>query len=279
VGGAGRPPHCSPHCEGDWLASARLARHDYRMLNGRMTIARALALSSLATLFWPAAPAPAGEARPRVVVELFTSEGCSSCPPADTYLGELAQRPDVLALAFHVDYWNYIGWTDPYASKLATQRQHDYARNLNLRYVYTPQMVVNGTTEGVGSERLVIAPLIKAAEDEKALSQPVSIERKADGALAVHVDAGAGAEPATLWLVGFDREHATPVLRGENAGRTLKEYQVVRSFEAIGTWRGPALDLMLAADRVASEGGVAVLLQQGGTGRIIGAALLKPPTS
>jgi len=243
-------------------------------------IARAVALVSAAALLWPAAPAPAEEGQPRVVVELFTSEGCSSCPPADTYLGELAQRPEVLALAFHVDYWNYIGWTDPYASKLATERQHDYARHLNLRYVYTPQMVVNGAAEGVGSERPVIAPLIKAAESEQALRQGVSIQRNADGTLAVHVDAGAGAEPATLWLVGFDREHATPVLRGENGGRTLKEYQVVRSFSSIGTWRGPALDLTVAAAlSPAGDGGVAVLLQQDGTGRIIGAALLKPPTS
>ncbi len=247
------------------------------MLNGRLIIARTIALVSLAALSWPAL---AADAQPRVVVELFTSQGCSSCPPADRYLGELAQRPDVLALAFHVDYWNYIGWTDPYASKLATQRQHDYARHLNLRYVYTPQMVINGTTEGVGSERLSIAPMIKAAEDEKALSQHLSITRNADGALAIHVDAGAGAEPATLWLVGFDPEHATPVLHGENEGQTLKEYQVVRSFAAIGTWRGQALDLTLTADhQPAGDGGLAVLLQQGGTGRIVGAALLKPPTS
>jgi hypothetical protein len=250
------------------------------MLNGPMTVMRIFAALVPAVLLWPAAPAPATEVQPRVVVELFTSEGCSSCPPADTYLGELAQRPDVLALAFHVDYWNYIGWTDPYASKLATQRQHEYARHLNLRYVYTPQMVINGTTEGVGSERPSIAPMIKAAEDAKALHQHVSIARDANGALAIHVDAGAGAEPATLWLVGFDREHATRVLHGENEGQTLKEYQVVRSFAAVGTWRGQTLDLSLAADRQpVGDGGIAVLLQQGGSGRIIGAALLKSPTS
>ncbi len=250
------------------------------MLNGSRIIARILTLLPLATPLWPAAPATGDETQPRVVVELFTSQGCSSCPPADAYLGELAQRPDVLALAFHVDYWNYIGWTDPYASKFSTERQRDYARHLNLRYVYTPQMVVNGSTEGVGSERLVIAALIKAAEEEKALRQHVSIEGRADGALAIHVDAGAGAEPATLWLIGFDREHATSVLRGENEGRTLKDYQVVRSFSAVDIWRGQALDLTLAADqRPAGDGGVAVLLQQDGTGHIIGAALLKAPTS
>lgn len=249
------------------------------MLNAAMMMARTVILLALAAGVTPAAAAQAAEAQPQVVVELFTSEGCSSCPPADAYLGELAQRPDVLALAFHVDYWNYIGWTDPYASKLATQRQHDYARHLNLRYVYTPQTVINGATEGVGSERLTIGPLIKAAEEQNPLRQHVAITRAADGRLAIHVDAGATPEPATLWLVGFDREHDTPVLRGENEGRTLKEYQIVRSCAAVGTWRGQPLDLLLDAATTAGDGGIAVLLQQGGTGHIIGAALLKPPES
>ncbi len=249
------------------------------MLDNRLMAARSLLVGALALLLAPAPPVRAAEAQPRAVVELFTSEGCSSCPPADAYLGELARRPDVLALAFHVDYWNYIGWTDPYASRLATERQHDYARRLNLRYVYTPQMVINGTTEGVGSEPRVIGPLIKAAEDETALRQHVTVAREPGGRLAVHVDAGAAGEPATLWLVGFDREHKTPVLRGENEGHTLEEYQVVRRCEPIGTWRGPALDLTTAAADPGGEGGVAVLLQLGGTGRIIGAALLKPPES
>src|SRR5215469_8529565 len=87
-----------------------------------------------------------------VVVELFTSQGCNSCPPADAYLGELARRPELLTLGFHVDYWNYIGWTDPFARHWATQRQRGYMQSLNQRYVYTPQMVVNGASQGVGSE-------------------------------------------------------------------------------------------------------------------------------
>ena len=247
--------------------------------NHRMTIARAIILVLLAATPGAASPAAATEDQPLVVVELFTSQGCSSCPPADAYLGELARRPGILALAYHVDYWNYIGWSDPFATKFATQRQRDYSRQLNMRYVYTPQMVVNGVTEGVGSERETIGPLIKAAMDEKALRQHVTILREAPGKLVVHVDAGSTTEPATLWLVGFDREHATPVLRGENEGRTLRDYQTVRSTETIGTWHGEALDLVLTADRPAGDGGVAVLLQQGGSGRIIGAALLKPPTS
>jgi hypothetical protein len=250
------------------------------MLNSSMRIVRAFTLFfALAALPASTGPAFASE-QPLVVVELFTSQGCSSCPPADAYLGELAQRPDVLALSHHVDYWNYIGWTDPYASKAATQRQRDYAKQLNLRYVYTPQMVINGTTEGVGSERSTIASLIKAAEEEKAPRPAIAITRESDGKLAIHIGAGIAKQPAAIVLMGFDQEHSTHVLRGENEGQTLREYRIVRSCETIGTWNGAALDLAVPADKVGGDGGVAVLLQQGGgTGRVVGAALLKPPTS
>jgi hypothetical protein len=215
-----------------------------------------------------------------IVVELFTSQGCSSCPPADAYLGELARRPDVLALSYHVDYWNYIGWTDPFASKAATQRQRDYAKHLNLRYVYTPQMVVDGTAEGVGSERATIGLLISAAARDPSPHQPVSITRRGDGKLRVHVDAGRAPEPATIWLIGFDGERSTQVLHGENEGQTLRDYQVVRSCQTIGVWRGDTVDLSLPESEAPGDGGVAVLLQLGGgTGRIIGAAVLRPPTS
>jgi hypothetical protein len=216
---------------------------------------------------------------PPVVVELFTSQGCSSCPPADNFLGELAQRSDVLALAFHVDYWNYIGWTDPFASKVATQRQRDYSQRLALRYVYTPQMVINGVAEGVGSEPDAIIPLITAAAADPAPRVVTTLARSGDGRLTVHIDAGSTSEPASIWLVGFDRADTTSVLHGENEGRTLTDYHVVRSFREIGTWTGAAVDLDVAAKTVSGDGSVAVLVQLHGTGRIIGAAVVKPHTS
>ncbi len=261
------------------LARAVRASQLYRMLTNYMTITRAFILTLMAAAL-PAGTARATEAQPVVVVELFTSQGCSSCPPADRYLGEIARRPDVLALSWHVDYWNYIGWADPFASKLATERQRNYSHHLNMRYVYTPQMVINGVSEGVGSERQTINPLIKAGVEDGAQRQHVVVARDRERKLAIHVDAGATGEPATVWLVGFDRQRATQVLRGENAGETLQEFQIVRSCEAIATWNGEALDVTVAADQVGGDGGAAVLVQLGGgTGRIVGAVLLKPPTS
>jgi hypothetical protein len=268
----------SPYREGDLLALTRTPAHDGRMFDDAMPIARILLAASLVASVASSAAAGPDDAPP-VVVELFTSQGCSSCPPADKFLGELAQRPDVLALAFHVDYWNYIGWTDPFALKLATQRQRDYSQRLALRYVYTPQMVVNGVAEGVGAEPDTILPLIKTAAAVSAPRAVTTLSRAGDGHLAVHIDAGSPSEPASIWLVGFDRERTTSVLRGENEGRTLKDYHVVRSFQEIGTWNGAALDLDIAGNAVSGDGSVAVLVQLRGTGRIIGTAALRPPTS
>ncbi|MGH6804078.1 MAG: DUF1223 domain-containing protein [Methyloceanibacter sp.] len=216
-----------------------------------------------------------------VVVELFTSQGCSSCPPADAYLGDLAKRDDILALGFHVDYWNYIGWTDPYSLQLATRRQRDYAGAMNLNSVYTPQMVVDGVRQGVGSDRAEIDGLIRAAAEDFVPHPILTLVRSAEGGLVVHIDGQpsgivAGDEPATVWLTAYDSEHTTVVARGENGGRTLKDYQVVRSFRPIGSWTGAPLDIVVPAkDLTLGTGGVAVLLQTNGVGPIIAATTLK----
>jgi hypothetical protein len=179
-----------------------------------------------------------------VLIELFTSQGCNSCPPADALLGELARRPGVLALAFHVDYWNGLGWSDPFSSKLWTARQNDYAQRLGKRSIYTPQLVVDGAEDVVGSNRADVAALIAAAQ-RRAATGP-SIETATDDAGKRTVRLGAGpVERATVWLAGYDRSHVTPVGRGENGGRTLTEYQVVRSLVRLGDWTGAAAQYAL----------------------------------
>jgi hypothetical protein len=208
--------------------------------------------------------AEAGE-RP-VVVELFTSQGCSSCPPADAYLAELARRDDVLALSLHVDYWNYIGWKDPFSSTWATERQREYARTLAQRYVYTPEMVVDGAAHAVGSNRAEVEGLIAAARRHE--GPLLALARDGE---ALRISVGAGAGSGTLLLVRFEREHATKIARGENGGRTLRNVHVVREIRRLGEWDGKPL----ALDIPAPQGEAAVLLQAAGQGRMLAAAKIQ----
>jgi hypothetical protein len=198
-----------------------------------------------------------------VVVELFTSQGCSSCPPADAFLTDLAhQRRDILPLAFHVTYWDYLGWKDPYSLDAATARQREYARHLGEDGVYTPQMVVDGAKGFVGSSRAEGLSAIAGAARKQV---PVSVARDA-GSLLIMVGAGVG--KARVLLVGFDPTHETPVGRGENRGHTLLESNVVRSLTPIGAWSGSAVTLRQTPP---AGDGFAVLLQAE-DGRILGAA-------
>jgi hypothetical protein len=178
------------------------------------------------------APATQAATRP-VVLELFTSQGCSSCPPADALLGKLAQRPGVIALAWHVDYWNHLGWRDPFASREATARQQAYARQLNS-VVFTPALVVDGAKIVVGSERAVVESAIEAAAP---LRIPVTLSRTEDG---TDVEIGAGPSPVRVLRIVYDPEHATAVDAGENGGTRLREYRIVRQVETLGEWDGSA---------------------------------------
>jgi len=215
-----------------------------------------------------AAPAAAVAAPPLVVVELFTSQSCDSCPPADALLRELASQPGVLVLSWHVTYWNHLSWRDRFSLAAATERQRRYAGTLRQSLygsgqVYTPQAVVQGVTDAVGSDRAAVTAAIRAAAAEQGVA--VSLRAEGEGLLA-EVPAGAGR--GTLWLVGFDREHTTAVASGENGGRSLTHANVVRSAEALGAWQGEAW--RLARPRPLGE--QAALLLQGADGRILGAA-------
>ncbi len=202
-----------------------------------------------------------------IVVELFTSEGCSSCPPADAFLAALAQeRPDVLPLDFHVTYWNAGGWRDPYSLGAATARQDRYAALFGDEEVYTPEMVIDGTKGLVGSDRPAALARIASEASASAPRVALRIEPK-DGGLAVSAAAGSGR--GTLVLLGFDPSHDTPVGGGENDGRRLHEVNVVRSVRDLGTWDGRSL--LLRVPRPVGER--AAVLLQAEDGRILGAAV------
>ena len=214
-----------------------------------------------------------------IVVELFTSQGCSSCPPADKSFGELAKRPDIIALAFHIEYWNYIGWTDAYSKPWATRRQRDYQAAMKLRYVYTPEIVIQGEMEGVGSEPATIEPMIRAAEAKRRPHPSLTLHWHDDGALVAEVGGGQSppSQPATLWLVGFDKMHTMAVTTGENAGKTSWDHHAVRSFRRLGSWAGWSEELIVPAEDVKNLGdfGAAVLLQENGSGPILTAASIR----
>jgi hypothetical protein len=211
---------------------------------------------------------------PPTVVELFTSQGCSSCPPSDRQLGELSRRRDVLALSLHVDYWDYIGWKDPFAASFNTERQRGYARSLRQRYVYTPEMVVGGLVHDPGSDAGKVDRMLRmAAERTGPRVTPVLTAAAANG-VAISVPQTQLAAPCDIWLLTFDRQHSTNVARGENKGATLTNHNVVRSLERLATWNGQAASWTVPAERISEGQSVAVLVQQASYGPIIGAARL-----
>lgn len=219
-------------------------------------------------------PVEASSSAAPVVVELFTSQGCSSCPPADAYLGELAKRREVVALSLHVDYWDYIGWRDPFASAAATQRQRAYAHAMGQHMVYTPQMVIDGRAEAIGSQTAEVERLIEEAAARPKL--PVQFRRGPDDSYFVEIGAGQNPSPApaTIWLVIFDRAHETEIESGENAGTNTVDYNIVRQWIRIGTWAGRPLTLPLGLTEEMESGhdGCAVIVQAGNVGPILGAA-------
>ncbi|WP_420393916.1 DUF1223 domain-containing protein [Acuticoccus sp.] len=215
------------------------------------------------------------ESAPRAVLELFTSQGCSSCPAADAIVGELTQRDDVLAATMPVKLWDYLGWADTLATDHLTKRQIAYSVARGDGDVYTPQIVVNGVTAVVGSDEDAVV----AAIEEASLPLPIELSVE-DGILAVAVgDADVSARAATLWFMVLDEEVRVPVSSGENRGRQLTYHNVVRHMRPIGMWKGKPLrfDLPLSDLEWAASAGCAVVAQVEtfkGPGRIIGAAEL-----
>ncbi len=205
------------------------------------------------------------------VVELYTSQGCSSCPPADRVLGELATMPNVIALAFHVDYWDNIGWRDHYSIPNAVERQYRYVQTLGLSSAFTPQAVVDGRSSFVGSDKRRI---LDALADRAGDAVPVSLE-VSDGVLTVRVPEGQDRKPYQVFVAAYLPQASTPVGRGENSGRTLQEFNIVRQFRSIGTWSGHAAVFQAPVESFPADASrVAVLLQRDGQGPIAGSAAI-----
>ena len=208
-----------------------------------------------------------------VVVELFTSQGCSSCPPAEAVLGELSGRADVIAVAFHVDYWDGGGWRDRYSIPDAVRRQHAYTRELRLSSAFTPQAVVDGRTSLVGSDRRSIAATLA----EPPAEIPLSLEI-VEGSLRIEVPERRARDEHDVNIVAYLSQATTAVGRGENAGRTLTEYNIVRGFATLGKWSGAARHYSVPLSSLPKDADrVAVFVQRANQGPMAGAAALPLP--
>lgn len=215
----------------------------------------------------------------RAVVELFTSQGCSSCPAADKLLGELAEDPSIVAVTMPVDYWDYLGWKDTLANPKFTARQRAYAHARGDRQVYTPQTVINGQVHALGSSRADIEQAIikTSGGSEAAMSVPIALALE-DGKIRVKA-AGGGAEGAEVWICGLQKIINVDIGRGENRGRTVQYHNVMRRWLKVGDWSGKAGEWTVPLENIAGDGvdSVAVYLQRGRRdepGAMLGAAFL-----
>lgn len=221
---------------------------------------------------------------PLGVVELFTSQGCSSCPPADALFADIAARKDVVALAYHVDYWDYLGWRDTLSSKKNTERQYAYMRAFGTRSVYTPQAVINGRTHVNGASRSAVdgtlASMDKASEGMRV---SVTVTQQGDG---VVIDTGESPDPsapssAHVVVVYFDSPQTVNIGKGENSGRHQTYWNAVSDIQTAGMWHGKAQRYELPMSEISKKGGCAVLLQamneNGLPGPILGAAMIRNP--
>jgi hypothetical protein len=217
---------------------------------------------------WVAMAAPA-LAEQVVVVELYTSQGCSSCPPADEFVGMLASDPRILPLALHVDYWDYIGWADQFANPQFTERQRNYARAIGSRTIYTPQLIIGGQSriEGFAPDETA-----RSLKEHLAAGSTVTLTatRQGDKIVIKAIANPPLSEPVRIQLVRYKPEETVTIERGENAGKTITYHNIVTNWDALGDWSGTEA-LELSAPYDGDEPG-AVILQVAGPAAILAAA-------
>lgn len=222
----------------------------------------------LTCTLWAAGAAMALAQDGAVVVELYTSQGCSSCPSADALFERMTDDPSLIPLALHVDYWDYIGWTDVFGKPQFTERQKAYASAVGSRMIYTPQMIVSGSSRVEGNDPEAVAAAI--AQEKTAPQQvKLTLERRG-GELRLHASAVAQGAPMIVQLVRYDPEQTVSIEHGENAGKTVTYRNIVTEWSRVADWAGePPLDMVLP---IAGDEPAVVLVQQSGPGTILAAA-------
>ncbi|MGA8158958.1 MAG: DUF1223 domain-containing protein, partial [Rhodoplanes sp.] len=233
---------------------------------GILTLAGRWSIFGVAAAVLLAATATGAHAGPRAVIELFTSQGCSSCPPADKLVGELRNDPRLVVVSLPVHYWDYLGWKDTLADPRHTARQKAYSRMRGDGDVYTPQVVVNGTVHALGSDRAAIEGAVVTARDRGAqLSVPVQVA-VANGQVSITVGKGNAGPTGEIWLWGVASAVPVAIRRGENKGRTITYSNVVRRWIKLGDWAGPGTwTVPLAQVKAEMVDLVAVIVQTGST--------------
>src|SRR5713101_4511950 len=236
---------------------------------------RSTAKILLAACFVPMSIVSQAQAQARGVIELFTSQGCSSCPPADRLLAELERDPSLIALSWHIDYWDYLGWKDTFSQPAFTARQKAYSAARGDRNIYTPQVIVNGIRQMVGSNRSEIDAAISSRRGSE-LTVPIAFDNTR---LSVRVSIGAapigGPRTGTVYLLPVFRSREVTIRRGENASHAITYTNVVRSVSELTSWAGEAISVDVPSAKMGDSDGYFVLLQSGSSaspGPILGAA-------
>jgi hypothetical protein len=249
---------------------------------GALRGALAAAVLVLGGLQAARAETPGSIGSDRIVLELFTSQGCSSCPPADALLGTYAARPDVIALTVAVDYWDYLGWKDTLASPVHSKRQRAYAKRRGDGMVYTPQIVVHGRHHVNGARATDIDAAIEAVRTDTPQAPVALAVKQEGGGVLVELAArasdasrprarGEGDRKATVWLALVERKVEVPIRSGENRGKRITYFNVVRSLQPIGTWEGESRSWRLERAALAGAQAIVVLVQAGTGGPVLAA--------
>lgn len=246
----------------------------------RFLLLMTLVVGALAAVApWNCTAGEKARSHPIGVVELFTSQGCSSCPKADAAFAELAEREDLISISYHIDYWNYLGWQDTLAVKENTDRQYGYAKMLGNNNVFTPQIVLNGVRDARSANlRTILDDLHSLARAGDGVPVGVDAELMPDE-LVIRIAEGAG--KADVVIAYFQKMTTVDIAKGENIGKKITYRNAVTNLETVGMWEGKPLEIKLPSSLIAKRGhdGCAILLQahdrDGNPGRIYGAAMIE----